>query len=90
MPRYENGGLNVNKWYETDENGSGTSTFDLCAECGETHDGKMLAHVGISAYNVGEPDGILMGPVDTPLVDDYDLDGYTCEVCGIKLTSFNY
>lgn len=89
MPRYENSGPEVTKWYEEDGWG-GVSTFDLCAECGEDHDGKLLTHVGIKTYNPGEPSGFLAGPVDTPLENDYDLEGYACEVCGVELTSINY
>ena len=87
MPRVENAGPAVCDWHETAN--SGSSTFDLCRSCAIYYEGSPLPRQ-LEPYNTDEPRGIVMVGVDTPLVDDYDLDGYQCDVCGAHLNTRNY
>ena len=87
MPRVENAGPAVSRWHETAD--SGSSTFDLCRSCAFYYHGSALPPQ-LVPYNSGEPRGTLSADVDSPLVDDYDLDGYQCDVCGAHLNTRNY
>lgn len=88
MPRYENSGPAVLTWYNDGKSGSGSSTFDLCRKCGKKHDGKPLP-ANMDPYHIGEPKGIL-SESDSPLVDEYDFDGYVCDTCGVAISPKNY
>ena len=82
MPRLENTGILVDKYYE--KTGGATSTFDLCCECTSKYKGSALVALPLAPYYSHEPLGILEGEVDHP---DYDEVNYKCELCGKPLTS---
>ena len=82
MPRLENTGDAVSAWSE--KSGEGSSTFDLCQDCAEEHEGTTLAEAGLKPYHTGEPSGTLEGEVDHPSYSD---DSYVCACCEADLTA---
>ena len=86
MPRYANSGEAVNAWYEQWNQGS--STFDLCRPCGKRHDEQPLPKA-LEPYQAHEPRGALW-EMESPLWEDYDFEGYRCNLCDVTLTPRNY
>jgi len=82
MPRLENAGVVVDRFYQ--KTGSGTSTFDLCLDCANKYKGSALVSLPLAPYHKNEPAGILEGEVDHPNYDDCD---YKCDLCGKLLTN---
>jgi len=85
MPRVENLGKNVDRWWEEEE--SGSSTFDVCSVCYEelaidphAFDDELSPYNGDPAGDAGRS-----GDVEHPSYGEYDID-YDCEVCHAKLT----
>ena len=86
MPRVENLGKNVDRWWEEDGE-CGSSTFDVCSDCYEelaidphAFDDELAPYNGDPAGDAGRG-----GDVEHPSYGEYDID-YDCEVCRAKLT----
>ena len=87
MPRVENVGKNVDYWYDNEGDGSGSSTFDVCASCYADLCADPHAYdEELSPYN-GDPDGDAgrEGDVCHPSYG-WDDSEYECEACGVELT----
>lgn len=84
MPRCDNDGENVNEF--CDRTGEGSSTFDLCKDCGEELENDPMAFVDdLKPYN-GDPVGDAghgFGADHPP----YEGEEYQCEVCDKRLTA---
>ena len=86
MPRVENLGDNVSTFCE--EDGNGSSTWDVCNECHEELE--QDSHVfdkTLAPYN-GDPDGSdgRGGDCEHPPFDEMD---YHCDVCGVAINDDN-
>lgn len=90
MPRYANVGPNVDIWY-SNNNGEGSSTFDLCVKCGEKYEDIAIPNGVLETYHKGEPLGMLEEFYSPLFEEDVDIQfGYTCDICKCKLTPKNY
>lgn len=87
MPRMENSGSMVSEWHQHTDDGS--STFDLCRKCANTHTGKPLPRT-LAPYHTNEPRGVLTGPCYCPWEDFGEWDDQRCDSCGISLTPANF
>lgn len=85
MPRFENtdpaGSTAIRDACR--ESGNGSSTFDLCHDCGQAGDGEPLSALDLTPYN-GEPAGVLADVGDHPPYAECD---YACDCCGAPLTA---
>lgn len=90
MPRIEFEHPAITKWYETEANGNGTSTFDLCTKCFEEDMTAKELNLTDKGYN-GDPipaDAIAIDNESAPYIEEQD--DYQCTCCGRKLKDNNY
>lgn len=83
--RYENCGPNVREWSE--RTGNGSSTQDLCQDCGEEIENDPFAFpVELAPYGDDEPVGsegyFECGGAPEGYTGDME---YSCAVCGVDL-----
>ena len=86
MPRVENCGDNVDRWYEEEQEG-GSSTHDVCRGC--ANDLRRDPHhhdESLKPYN-GDPEGDAGWANEGCEHPDYADEDYRCEVCNAKLGS---
>ncbi len=91
MPRIENTGESVDKWYEEEgrESGEGTTTADVCADCWDEYYEESFAVMGIKIYGC-DPVGDSSEEIDTPVSYEYEYQTgspYLCECCFKELRS---
>lgn len=87
MPRIANAGPVVDAWYDTESDGSGTSTWDVCRRCLKQIEKKGLTAFAdkLEPYN-GDPMGTEIEDVECHPDYTEDCGQYECDCCGKVLT----
>ena len=89
MPRIENCGETVDKWWEEEgqESGEGTTTADICSDCWDEYYECSFAEMGIKIYGcdpIGDSSEEFESPIDYE--DEYQSGSpYLCDCCGKEL-----
>jgi len=85
MPRIENCGDNVDKWWKEkgSDMGEGITTADVCADCWSEYCMESFEEMGIKIYGC-DPMGDSSEEIDTPVSYEYEYQTgspYLCECC---------